>query len=321
MKKNPFNFTVKEMIECGVHFGHRQNRWNPKMRQYIYGSKNGVHIIDLQQSAQMLARAASILKDVASRNGRILFVGTKRQGTDIIAEHAIRCGQNYVNHRWLGGMLTNWGTVSNSIKTLREYETTLEDEASKEKMTKKELIELSRKHQKLERVLGGIRNMGGMPDIVFILDTIQESLAVREAQKLGIPVVAIVDTNAPLDGIDYVIPGNDDARKAIELYCRVLSDAILAGIEEGMINSGVDFGASESPEGLIAAEAGTVRGGKAKQNKDKAGKEERKPASEPSATKPEKQGTEEVEVTKKQPNKKPAATKTAAKKADTKSAK
>ncbi len=242
---NPFNFTIKEMIECGVHFGHKQNRWNPKMRPYIYGSKNGIHIIDLQQTAPMLAQAAQVLKKIAARNGRILFVGTKRQASDIVAEYATRCGQNYVNHRWLGGMLTNWGTVSNSIKTLREHEAILVDEASNERLTKKERIELTRKQQKLERVLGGIRNMGGMPDIVFVLDTIQEALAITEANKLGIPVVAIVDTNAPLDGVDYVIPGNDDARKAIELYFRVVAEAILSGIEEGMVASGVDLGASE----------------------------------------------------------------------------
>lgn len=251
----PFNISIKEMIEAGVHFGHTQNRWNPKMKPYIYGTSNKVHILDLQKTAKLMISAAIVLKNVAMKNGRVLFVGTKKQSSDIVASYASRCGQNYVNHRWLGGMLTNWGTVSDSIKTLREYEAALQDEAST--MTKKARIELQRKHQKLEKVLGGIRNMGGMPDILFILDAHQETLAILEANKLGIPVVAIVDTNASLDGIDYVVPGNDDARKAIEYYCRVMSDAILEGIQEGMIASGVDIGAAAEAVGAALPEIST----------------------------------------------------------------
>lgn len=236
------NIPIIKMIEAGMHYGHKKNLWNPKMAQYIYGIRNGVHIIDLQQTATLFSHALNVLREVASKNGRILFVGTKTQATDILAEFAQKCGQYYVNHRWLGGMLTNWPTVSASLKTMKEYEELLENENLT--LTKKERLDISRKHNNLEKVLGGIKNMGGMPDLLFVIDTNKESLAIKEANKLGIPIVAICDTNTSPDGIDYVIPGNDDARKAILLYCQLASDAILQGMQASMSKSGIDIGAS-----------------------------------------------------------------------------
>ncbi len=236
---NTAQFTIRQLLEAGVHYGHRKNFWNPKMAKYVYGTRNGIHIVDLQKTAPMLKEALDVLKDVASKNGRVLFVGTKKTANEIIAEQATRCGQYFVNHRWLGGMLTNWSTVSASIKTLQEYEKILADENSG--LNKKELLEIDRKRIKLDNVLGGIRNMGGKPDIVFIIDRRQEDLAVQEARKLGIPVIAVVDTNSSPDGIDYVIPGNDDARKAIELYTSLAAEAILSGIQEGLTSAGLDI--------------------------------------------------------------------------------
>lgn len=235
-----FDFTMRDLLNAGVHFGHRKNFWNPKMAKYIYGARNGIHIIDLQQTLPMLNVALNILKDIASKNGKILFVGTKKQASEILKEHAVRCGQFFVNHRWLGGMLTNWPTVSASINTLKQYEEILAN--SNSFLTKKEKLEIDRKRMKLERVLGGIRNMGGKPDVIFIIDTRQESLAVAEANKLGIPVVAVVDTNCSPRGIEYVIPGNDDARKSIELYMKLASEAVLRGMEEGLASAGIDIG-------------------------------------------------------------------------------
>ncbi len=233
---------MQQLLEAGVHYGHSKNLWNPKMSEYIYGVKNGVHIIDLQQTVSYLERALEALKNTAAQNGRILFVSTKKQASDVIAENAQRCGQYFVNHRWLGGMLTNWITVSASIKTLREYENMLADD--KQLVTKKERLVVDRKREKLNNVLGGIRNMGGMPDMLFVIDTNEHKLAISEANKLNIPVCAILDTNSNPDGIDYIIPGNDDARKAIEIYCRLASDAVLLGVQEGLRRSGVDVGAS-----------------------------------------------------------------------------
>ncbi len=236
---NTAQFTIRQLLEAGVHYGHRKNFWNPKMAKYVYGTRNGIHIVDLQKTAPMLKEALNVLRNVASKNGRVLFVGTKKTANEIIAEQATRCGQYYVNHRWLGGMLTNWSTVSASIKTLKEYEDILADENSG--LNKKELLEIDRKRIKLDNVLGGIRNMGGKPDVVFIIDRKQEDLAVQEARKLGIPVIAVVDTNSTPDGIDYVIPGNDDARKAIELYTSLAAEAILSGIQDGLSSSGLDI--------------------------------------------------------------------------------
>jgi small subunit ribosomal protein S2 len=236
-----FNFTMRDLLEAGVHYGHRKNFWNPKMSKYIYGARNGIHIMDLGQTAPMLRAALDVLKDVASRNGRILFVGTKKQASEIVAAEATRCGQYFVNHRWLGGMLTNWSTVSASIKTMQKYEELLSNpEVS---LTKKEKLDIDRKRIKLDAVLGGIRNMGGKPDLLFVIDTNLEKLAITEAKKLGIPIVAVVDTNSNPDNIDYIIPGNDDARKAIELYARLASDAVLGGIQESLSGSGIDIGA------------------------------------------------------------------------------
>ena len=226
------DFSMRELIEAGVHFGHKTKRWNPRMAPFIYGTRNDIHIIDLQQTVPMLHRALSAVRATVAKNGRILFVGTKRQASETIAESAKRCGQYYVDQRWLGGMLTNWSTIQNSIRQLRKYEEQL---ASPEAgLTKKEILTMSRNRDKLERSLGGIREMGGKPDLLFIIDTNREELAVKEAKKLGIPIVAIIDTNCTADGIDFPIPGNDDATRAIKLYCKLISDAALSGLKENL---------------------------------------------------------------------------------------
>jgi len=243
-------FTMRDLLEAGVHYGHRKNFWNPKMAPYIYGTRNGIHIIDLQQTFPILHNALNLLKETAAKNGKILFVGTKKQASELVADYAQRCGQFYVNHRWLGGMLTNWSTVSASIRTLQKYEADLAN--TETILTKKERLDLDRNRLKLDRVLGGIRNMGGKPDMIFVIDSRIESLAITEARKLGIPVAAIVDTNANPDGIDFVIPGNDDAAKAIELYLKLASEAILSGIQEGLTSAGVDIGNVDLNLGDIA---------------------------------------------------------------------
>lgn len=230
-------FTMRQLLEAGIHYGHKTMRWNPKMAPYLFGSRNGVHIIDLQQTVPLLNQALKIVHDVVKANGRVLFVGTKRQAADPVAEAAKRCGQYYVNHRWLGGMLTNWKTVSQSIKTLRQIEETLA--GNRAGITKKEILNLQRQQEKLQRSLGGIMDMGGKPDLLFIIDTNKESLAMAESKKLGIPVIAVLDSNSDPDGVDFPIPGNDDATRAIELYCRLVSDAALQGIEGSLAASGV----------------------------------------------------------------------------------
>ncbi|CCF78480.1 30S ribosomal protein S2 [Wolbachia endosymbiont of Onchocerca ochengi] len=234
--------TVRDLAGSGVHFGHKISRWNAKMAPYIYGvhQENRIHIIDLRKTLPLLQVAMRALYDVAFQGGRILFVGTKFQALDIIASEAIRCGQYYVNYRWLGGMLTNWGTVSSSIKTLIQCEKILNDENSV--LTKKELGNVEKKRQKLDKALGGIREMGAIPDILFIIDTNKEHIAVKEAKKLRIPIVAVLDTNSNPDDITYPIPGNDDSRKSVELYCRLAADCILAGIESSLAKSGVKVG-------------------------------------------------------------------------------
>lgn len=241
------NFTIKELIESGAHFGHKRMRWNPKMAPYIYDERNEIHIINLQKTAPLLHRALNAIYEVAKNNGRILFVGTKRQASTIIAEAAKRCGQYYVNYRWLGGMLTNLSTVSNSIKTLKDLESLISNEEGSifSKLTKKEKLDILRKTDKLEKSLGGIREMGDRPDLIFVIDTNKEHIAIKEANKLGIPVVAIVDTNCDPDNIDYLVPANDDATRAIKLYCRLVSDTILSGMQESFVKSGVDLGESE----------------------------------------------------------------------------
>ncbi len=245
------NFSMKDLLEAGVHYGHKTMRWNPKMAPYLYGSRNGTHIIDLQQTVPMLHTALQAVYEVVKNNGRVLFVGTKRQASDIIAESAARCGQYYVNHRWLGGMLTNWKTVSNSIQALRDIEATLSGSA--EGLKKKEILGLSRKADKIRRSLGGIMDMGGKPDLLFVIDVNKESLAMHEAKNLGVPVVAVVDSNCSPDGVDYLIPGNDDSVRAIRLYCQLISDAALAGIQYSLGASGVDIGsAAELPKEMLA---------------------------------------------------------------------
>ncbi len=235
------NFTLRQLFEAGVHYGHITRKWNPKMAPYIYGKRNGVHIIDLEQTVPMLENALKVIKEVVSKNGRVLFVGTKAQAADTVKEYAEKCGQYYVNHRWLGGMLTNWKTINQSIKRMKDLEEKIKNPVG---LTKKEVLQLQREHGKLELALGGIREMGGLPNLVVVIDTIRESIAVKEAQKLGIPVIAIVDSNSTPDGITFPIPGNDDASKAIDLYCKLFSSAVLEGLQKGLAKSGIDLGES-----------------------------------------------------------------------------
>jgi small subunit ribosomal protein S2 len=241
MSKLP-KVSIKDLLDAAVHFGHKTSRWNPKMAPYIYGMRDGIHIIDLNQTAGLLTAALKAVYEVARSNGRILFVGTKVQASDIVAAYAEKCGQYYVNHRWLGGMLTNWGTVSKSIKTLEGLEEILNDEEKVESHTKKEILELTRKKDKLLKAFGGIRNMGGKPDIIILIDTNKEHIARSEADKLDIPVVGILDTNSDPDNIAYPVPGNDDAIRSITYYCEIFSDTVLSGLEESLSASGVDLG-------------------------------------------------------------------------------
>lgn len=242
------SISISDLIQAGVHFGHKTMRWNPKMSSYIYGIKDDIHIIDLQQTLPLMHEALKKIYEVAKSNGRILFVGTKTQASEILAEEAKRCGQYFVNHRWLGGMLTNWATINRSIKKLQDLEKLIElnvsaeENEEKPKYTKKELLDITRKIEKLEKSLGGIRSMGGIPDLLFVIDTNMEDIAIQEAKKLGIPVAAILDTNSNPDDVSYPIPGNDDATRAIKLYCRLVSDTVLFGMQESLINSGIDLG-------------------------------------------------------------------------------
>jgi len=237
---------MRQLLEAGVHFGHNTRRWNPKMAPFIFGVRNGIHIIDLQQTVPMLYTALNAARSVASEGGRVLFVGTKRAASDIVAESARKCGQYYVNQRWLGGMLTNWKTISQSIKTLKDLEDQLSGEALAG-LTKKETLQLTRQRDKLEMALGGIKEMGGRPDLVVIIDTNKEDIAIKEAKKLGIPVVGVVDSNSNPTDIDMPIPGNDDAMRAIELYCDLFAGAVIDGLQQDMAASGVDIGAAEAP--------------------------------------------------------------------------
>jgi small subunit ribosomal protein S2 len=236
-------FSMRQLLEAGVHFGHHTRRWNPEMGHYLFGVRNGIHIIDLEQTVPLLHRALSEVRNVAASGGRVLFVGTKRQAQEAVAEAAQRCGQYYVNHRWLGGMLTNFKTISNSIKRLKELDDRIVEPGAG--LTKRELLELTRDRDKLERALGGIKEMGGLPDILFVIDTNKEAISVQEANKLKIPVVAVLDSNSSPDGILYPIPGNDDAMRAIHLYCELVSGAVLDGLQAEMAASGVDLGAQE----------------------------------------------------------------------------
>jgi small subunit ribosomal protein S2 len=240
------DFNLRQLLEAGVHFGHQTHRWNPRMAPYIYGDRNGIHIIDLTQTVPLLDQALKAVRDTVAKGGRILFVGTKRQAQKAVSEAAERSAQYYMNHRWLGGTLTNWKTVSNSIARLKSIDEKLAGGA--EGLTKKERLGLERDQNKLQSSLGGIREMGGTPDLIFVIDTNKEDLAVLEARKLGIPVIAVLDTNSSPDGIDYPIPGNDDAARAIALYCDLIARAALDGMAAQMGAAGVDIGAlEESP--------------------------------------------------------------------------
>ncbi len=250
-------FTIRQLLEAGVHFGHQTARWNPRMKPYIFGERNGIHIIDLQQTAPMLYRALQQVRDVVAGGGRVLFVGTKRQASEQIAETAKRCAQYYVNHRWLGGTLTNWKTISNSIRRLNELNEMLAD-GQAQGLTKKELLNLERERDKLERGIGGIREMGGLPDIMIVIDTNKEGIAIKEARKLNIPVVAIVDTNCDPADADFPVPGNDDAMRAIALYLDLFEKAIIDGLETSAAAAGFDLGEQEElpGEALPGDEAG-----------------------------------------------------------------
>lgn len=318
-------FSMRELIEAGVHFGHKTRRWNPRMQEYIFGVRNDIHIIDLGKTVPMLHQALKASRDVAAQNGRILFVGTKRQATNPVADAAKRCGQYYINQRWLGGLLTNWNTIQVSIKTLRKLEEQLgQDNVG---FTKKEMLSMSRKRDKLEASLGGIKDMGGLPDLIFIIDTNREDLAVKEALRLNIPIAAVVDSNCTTEGITYPIPGNDDSTRAINLYLRLFSDAVLSGIQQSITVSDEDIGAREDVSDLVEEDVASTKktAEKAKTEKKaptvtvkKSPVKAKKPAEKEAATeeKPaaKKEATEEKAEAKKAPAKKTAAKKTAAKK-------
>ncbi|MGC8202415.1 30S ribosomal protein S2 [Aliiroseovarius sp. PTFE2010] len=252
-------FSLRQLLEAGVHFGHQTQRWNPRMGEFIYGDRNGIHIIDLTQTVPMLDAALNVIRETVAKNGRVLFVGTKRQAAGPIADAAEKSAQYYMNHRWLGGTLTNWKTVSQSINRLKEIDEALATGA--EGLTKKERLHMERDQQKLQASLGGIREMGGVPDLLFVIDVSKEDLAIAEAKKLGIPVVAVVDTNCSPDGVDYIIPGNDDAARAISLYCDLAARAALDGMTAQMGAAGVDIGAmEEAPVEEAVAETAPAQG-------------------------------------------------------------
>lgn len=286
------DFSMRQLLEAGVHFGHQTHRWNPKMGRYIFGDRNNIHIIDLSKTVPLLHQALVAVREAVANGGRVLFVGTKRQAGVTVSESAKRCAQYYVNHRWLGGTLTNWKTISKSIQRLRTLEEMFAGETTG--LTKKELLSRTRERDKLERSLGGIKEMGGIPDIVFVIDTNKESIAIKEAIKLNIPVIAIVDTNSDPTNITYPIPGNDDAARAITLYCDLIARAVLDGISESQADSGVDIGAAEElgPEVLpdltkIDAGADSDAGKESKVETKETANEQ--PASEPASETPPKE--------------------------------
>ncbi len=239
-------FSMRQLLEAGVHFGHQTHRWNPKMEPYIFGSRSHIHIMDLSQTVPLLHQALVQARNVAAKGGRVLFVGTKRAASEPVAVAAKRCAQYYVNHRWLGGMLTNWTTISKSISRLRELEAMMGGDGGTG-LTKKETLKLTRELEKLEKALGGIKDMGGKPDLMFVIDTNKEGIAIKEARRLGIPVIAILDTNCDPDAADFPIPGNDDAARAISLYCDLIADAVLDGMTEAQAKVGIDIGAAIEP--------------------------------------------------------------------------
>lgn len=301
-------FTIKQLLAAGAHFGHKTMRRNPKMTKYIHTNSNGVSIIDLNKTATSLYKAMLTVQEVAKNNGRILFIATKKQGAEHVAEAAKRCGQYYVNFRWLGGMLTNWKTVSQSIKTLKQITAQLEN--AEGGLNKKETLTLERKRLKLEQALGGIKDMGGAPDLIFVIDIFKESLAIAEAKKLGVPIMAILDSNCNPDGITIPIPGNDDSAKAIKLYCRLISDAAIAGIKENMALSGVDMSKFEGDDTPNISEYKNAIAEKSEKKAEKEfkGKKEFKSKKE-FTKKPEKK----AEASKAPAAKKPAAPKSEAK--------
>lgn len=246
-------FNMRQLLEAGVHFGHQSHRWNPKMAPFIFGARNNIHIVDLAQTVPMMHQALQQVSDVVAKGGRVLFVGTKRQASEAIAEAAKRSAQYFINHRWLGGTLTNWKTISQSIRRLRQLDELLAGDTAGR--TKKELLNIQRERDKLNQSLGGIKDMGGLPDLLFVIDTNKEDIAIKEARKLKIPIVAIVDTNCDPDGIDFPVPGNDDAGRAITLYCDLVARAAIDGIARGQSASGVDVGASEAPPAEVLPEA------------------------------------------------------------------
>lgn len=260
---------MKDLLEAGVHFGHHTRRWNPKMHQYIFGVRNGIHIIDLQQTTPMMGQALQAMRDIVAKGGRVLFVGTKHQAQEKVAESAKRCGQYYVNHRWLGGMMTNWKTISKSIARLRET-TDILAKGDESGLKKKELLMMARERDKLELALGGIKDMGGQPDALFIIDVNKEDIAVQEANKLGIPVFAVIDTNVTPEGVDYPIPGNDDALRAITLYCDLFSEAILDGLQAEMASAGKDAGADVDVKVKVAEPKADAKAEKKADAKEKA---------------------------------------------------
>jgi small subunit ribosomal protein S2 len=313
------SFSIKQLLEAGVHFGHKTMRRNPKMAKYVYDNRNGVSIIDLNKTANLLHNALKTVRDIAKNNGRILFVATKKQAVEPVAEAAKRCGQYYVNFRWLGGMLTNWKTVSQSIKTLKKIEEQLAD--TEVGYNKKEKLVLQRQRAKLEQALGGIKNMGGYPDLVFVIDTNKESLAIAEAKKLGVPIMAIVDTNCNPEGITFPIPGNDDSAKSIKLFCRLLSDAAIVGVKENMALAGIDISnigeedLKASIEKTKKSEEKPAKKFDAKKEKDVKKKEfvkkaeDKKDDKAPAAKKPAAKKSDEKPAAKKHVAKKPAAKK------------
>jgi small subunit ribosomal protein S2 len=240
------DYSMRQLLEAGVHFGHQAHRWNPKMAEFIFGTRNNIHIIDLAQTVPMLHRALEAVSETVAKGGRILFVGTKRQAQDAVADAAKRCAQYYVNSRWLGGTLTNWKTISNSIKRLRKLDEMLASGES-QGYTKKERLTLQRERDKLDRALGGIKDMGGLPDLLFVIDTNKEDIAIKEARRLGLPIAAVIDTNCDPNGINFPVPGNDDASRAITLYCDLIARAAIDGISRAQGDAGIDVGAAERP--------------------------------------------------------------------------
>ncbi|HSD92943.1 MAG TPA: 30S ribosomal protein S2 [Methyloceanibacter sp.] len=291
------NVSMRQLLEAGVHFGHQTHRWNPKMAPFIYGSRNNIHIIDLTQTVPLLHQALLAVSDVIARGGRVLFVGTKRQASETVAEAAKSCAQYFVNHRWLGGTLTNWRTISNSIKRLKSLEELLEGDHHG--LTKKELLQLTRERDKLERSLGGIKDMGAVPDLMFVIDTNKESIAIAEARKLHMPVVAIVDSNCDPEGISHPIPGNDDAGRAITLYCDLIAKAALDGIERAQGAVGMDLGAAEEP----VAEPGL----EGEEGSERPSQPDRRPRKKPTRSEPRGPGRGGARSDGKRPPRKPKA--------------